>query len=873
MSKRSFLSQLLLRLLAVTGLFLIMNGTVCMLSQTFDASIHRERAVLFFGIAAVLITVVSMIDRRKAAVIGHIAILCVLALFVWVKCRALMNSAMYFADRVNQRYSAYTGSGLIAESLRKVNGHADMALIFGCILIGYLAAFMMLQLSWEILAYTPVYLAISGCLCCGRAPGKNTIIQLIAGMVILLLCKMFRRKSGYITSIQENLRDRVWNMLRRQYEYIRKQSKRTKTRTKMVRIHWRKMMPHNIVPALVAACILLAVSMCVGGVVTHKIEKPVLKHSAVFQRKEMKLEKQLIEKIQQAAQFVRSKGGIGGEGIMSNTAPHYTGKKIMTVTLDFEPDSDLYFRGFTGETYHNGVWSAGDDKEFKEQFEDVQTYLWGQNYGVLAVEASYSKSLQSAIQNGEITVEYHGMSPIGGKAFLPYFANLKTGDSNSSDTVVKLIGDGEIKRAKKSYTTDYYLMSQTEQKSYISSIDDPSLYEDDYDSDDTLEYSSIEQSIEKKYTEYASRHYGSYNAPELEKYKKLVQKYFKGYYSADQEGDLLWAVNGVAELLAENTSYSLELDSVPAGQDYAEYFLFGQKKGYCEHYATAATILLRDLGVPARYVSGYRLSKKSFHKGKDGKYTATVIDSDAHAWTETYGEHFGWMPWDMTPSTAGNGGDDQSAEATATAAPAEAQSATPEPTETAAAITQEPDEEPLETLEPTPVPTPKQKADVSGKKNAKDHHNGQKRSVHLTVPQIVLILLVLLVIFVVLCFRLRQENRKHRIVTASRKKGKIAVGRSISYLMDALWLAGNAVPKGSGEQGLQKLLETNLQGAVSQEQRQWYFETIWRSGYSPDDISLEEQQKFWKQTREYVQAIRNSAGKLRKVLFFLMFPR
>ena len=76
MSKRSFLSQLLLRLLAVTGLFLIMNGTVCMLSQTFDASIHRERAVLFFGIAAVLITVVSMIDRRKAAVIGHIGFVC-----------------------------------------------------------------------------------------------------------------------------------------------------------------------------------------------------------------------------------------------------------------------------------------------------------------------------------------------------------------------------------------------------------------------------------------------------------------------------------------------------------------------------------------------------------------------------------------------------------------------------------------------------------------------------------------------------------------------------------------------------------------------------------------------------------------------------
>ena len=39
-------------------------------------------------------------------------------------------------------------------------------------------------------------------------------------------------------------------------------------------------------------------------------------------------------------------------------------------------------------------------------------------------------------------------------------------------------------------------MSQTEQKSYISSIDDPSLYEDDYDSDDTLEFRCIEQSLE-----------------------------------------------------------------------------------------------------------------------------------------------------------------------------------------------------------------------------------------------------------------------------------------------------------------------------------------------------------------------------------------
>ena len=170
----------------------------------------------------------------------------------------------------------------------------------------------------------------------------------------------------------------------------------------------------------------------------------------------------------------------------------------MTVTLDFEPDSDLYFRGFTGETYHNGVWSAGDDKEFKEQFEDVQTYLWGAELWSSGSGGFLFK------KSAKCDTEWRDHSGISWnvthwrQGVFAVFCKFEDGDSNSSDTVVKLIGDGEIKRAKKSYTTDYYLMSQTEQKSYISSIDDPSLYEDDYDSDDTLEYSSIEQSIEKE---------------------------------------------------------------------------------------------------------------------------------------------------------------------------------------------------------------------------------------------------------------------------------------------------------------------------------------------------------------------------------------
>lgn len=876
MKKRTLLSEWIIRVITICGLFLLMNGTASMLSATFEAPIKQQRAVIVFLAAAVFWTVVFMSGHRRLKVSGHVAGLGAFALYVILQHQTLMNSALFFADRINQRYYAYTGNNLIDSHSRLGTGQADAVLLFGCVLLGYLAALMMFQLSWEALAYTPVYVAVSGCLCCGRTPSKGTIIQLIIGMTVVLLCKMFCVRSGRVTMLRENLRERLWGVVR---HTIRRSSDKRRgfaediRHIKMVRMRWRQRMPANIIPALCAACVLLAISICSGAVITKNIEADVMKYSPKFQRKELQMERALIAKIQQMAQYARSKTGVGAEGVMTNSRPQYTGKKIMTVTLDFEPKSDLYFRGFTGETYKDGVWSAGDDTEFEEKFAGLRNYLWKQNYSVIAAQVPYSSSLQSMIQNGEITVEYNGMSMLTGKAFLPYFADLQAGDGDSSDAVVKLIGDKEIKRAKKMYTTDYYLMSETAQRALITTMDMSDIYndDDDYTYDEAWDESGgIGKSVEQQYLDYASLHYGSYNAPNLKKYRNLVRRRFKGYYSANTAGDLLWAVNGVSELLAENTSYSLNLDSVPAGQDYAEYFLFEQKKGYCEHYATAATILLRDLGVPARYVSGYRLSKKSFHKRKDGKYTATVIDSDAHAWTETYGEYYGWMPWDMTPASSDA---EEERQTEATAAPTDAQSATPEPTATAAAVTQEPVDMPEETIEPTPIPTSKQKTGLSGKKNAKNRHKKQSLTIHLTAAQVVWLVLVLIVIGVILYFRLRQEQRKRAIVAASSQRGKIAVGRSISYLMDALWLSGNAVPKGSGEQGLQTVLETTLQGAASAEKRQWYWETIWRSGYSPEAISPEEQQQFWKQTNEYVRAIRSSAGKLRKVLFFFVFPR
>lgn len=107
-----------------------------------------------------------------------------------------------------------------------------------------------------------------------------------------------------------------------------------------------------------------------------------------------------------------------------------------------------------------------------------------------------------------------------------------------------------------------------------------------------------------------------------------------------------------AELLTEwmegHTVYSLVLPKLPAETDPIEYFLGTTKTGYCMHYAGASVMILREMGVPTRFVSGYLVDRDSFEKTEEG-YKAVVLDDRAHAWVEIYLEQEGWVQVDVTP--------------------------------------------------------------------------------------------------------------------------------------------------------------------------------------------------------------------------------
>lgn len=81
----------------------------------------------------------------------------------------------------------------------------------------------------------------------------------------------------------------------------------------------------------------------------------------------------------------------------------------------------------------------------------------------------------------------------------------------------------------------------------------------------------------------------------------------------------------------------------PGNQDPVLHFLRNGLHGHCEYFATSLTLMLRSLGVPARYVIGYRAQERNPY----GDYLV-VRDRDAHAWVEVYldGE---WQVFDPTP--------------------------------------------------------------------------------------------------------------------------------------------------------------------------------------------------------------------------------
>lgn len=93
--------------------------------------------------------------------------------------------------------------------------------------------------------------------------------------------------------------------------------------------------------------------------------------------------------------------------------------------------------------------------------------------------------------------------------------------------------------------------------------------------------------------------------------------------------------------------YFYTLEPPALGRDPIDQFLFDTRRGFCEHYASAFTFMMRAAGIPARVVLGYQGGEVNPLGGH-----LIVRQSDAHAWTEVWLEGHGWVRVDPTAAVA-----------------------------------------------------------------------------------------------------------------------------------------------------------------------------------------------------------------------------
>jgi transglutaminase-like putative cysteine protease len=96
-----------------------------------------------------------------------------------------------------------------------------------------------------------------------------------------------------------------------------------------------------------------------------------------------------------------------------------------------------------------------------------------------------------------------------------------------------------------------------------------------------------------------------------------------------------------------NREFTYTLSPSLLGRDSIDDFLFNTKAGYCEHFSSAFTVMMRAGGLPARVVTGYQGGRSN----GVGDYWV-VRQSDAHAWAEVWLEGRGWVRIDPTSAVA-----------------------------------------------------------------------------------------------------------------------------------------------------------------------------------------------------------------------------
>lgn len=149
--------------------------------------------------------------------------------------------------------------------------------------------------------------------------------------------------------------------------------------------------------------------------------------------------------------------------------------------------------------------------------------------------------------------------------------------------------------------------------------------------------------IELKYQKYVEASYLTVPS-DVRKYFESIIK-IKKFDKNDE--DIIFKVRNYIRKCAK---YDLKYFNCPSNKDFILKFL-ETRLGVCRHFASAAVMLYRTLGIPSRYVIGFKGNSKE-------NEVCSLTDMDRHAFVEVYVNNVGWVIVEPTGAVSGNGSDE-----------------------------------------------------------------------------------------------------------------------------------------------------------------------------------------------------------------------
>lgn len=313
-----------------------------------------------------------------------------------------------------------------------------------------------------------------------------------------------------------------------------------------------------------------------------------------------------------------------------------------TLVMTLNSKTPRYLIGYVYNEYGNGQWKS-DESTSPTLFETAPVNNQKYNLTLLrgladqgTTNTTMGLSLNDLYESHSVNITYNNLytyavyTPYGLTKIIPQEEGLQVLSASGALLTSDLLKPGT------NFTVDYELLD----------IENPFFHNLLQQSYVGLEEDLLNKGYQVRSTGYLEE---NLDIPEsMLDLKNKVLHITEGY------GNNYDKVRALEKYLATEFTYTLNVDPIPEGTDAVHYFLNESQKGYCTYYASAMALMARHLGLPSRYVTGYRIPTPPrtgalMEEAMDEALGKTSIRQlHAHAWTEIYFEGFGWMHFEPT---------------------------------------------------------------------------------------------------------------------------------------------------------------------------------------------------------------------------------